>query len=115
MPCRMRIVLASVIVVGAIAASGIAEAAEVMGAGIDSCGRWTSDRTDPHSPPALQDEQWVLGYLSAVGQMSLTKYDPLGGTDAFAVWAWVDNFCRSNPLSHIADAAETFFLAHPHP
>ena len=43
-------------------------AAMVIGVGVDSCGKWTTDRAQRNSWSAAQDEQWVLGYLSAIGQ-----------------------------------------------
>jgi hypothetical protein len=70
-------------------------AAMVIGAGVDTCDQWTADRTDPHSPQALQDEQWALGYLSAVGQHGGKGADPLDGVSASGVWTWIDTFCRA--------------------
>jgi hypothetical protein len=34
--------------------------------------------------------------------------DPLQGLDGFAVWAWMDNYCRVNPLHEVANRAESF-------
>jgi hypothetical protein len=89
-------------------------AAMVIGAGVDPCGRWTAETAASDSPQALQDEQWVLGYLSAVGQHGGKGADPLKGTDASAVWTWIDNYCRAHPSAHIADAAEAFNAANGH-
>jgi muramidase (phage lysozyme) len=35
------------------------------------------------------------------------------GVDAEGVWAWIDNYCRANPIKNIGDAAAAFYLAHP--
>jgi hypothetical protein len=90
-------------------------AAMVIGAGVDPCGKWTADRAVSNSPQALQDEQWALGYLSAVGQHGGKGADPLKGADAFAVWTWIDNYCRAHPSAHIADAVEAANAAHSRP
>jgi hypothetical protein len=74
-----------------------------------SCGTWTADRRQ-RSGGALQDEQWVLGFLSGVGYEG---YDPLNGMDAEGVWAWIDNYCREHPIEQIIAAAEAFKSAHP--
>jgi len=86
----------------------------VIGAGVDPCGRWTAETAASNSPQALQDEQWVLGYLSAAGQHGGKGADPLKGGDASAVWTWIDNYCHAHPSAHIADAAEAFNAAHGH-
>ena len=39
--------------------------------------------------------------------------DPLQGLDGFAVWAWMDNYCRVNPLHEVANRAESFIYQHP--
>ena len=39
--------------------------------------------------------------------------DPLNGVDAFAVWAWIDNYCRAHPLDTIQKASVEFVMAHP--
>src|ERR1700741_2441436 len=87
-------------------------AATVIGAGVDPCARWTADTATSSSPQALQDEQWVLGNLSAVGQHGTLGADPLKGANAAAAWTWIDNYCRTHPTAHIADAAEAFSVAH---
>jgi hypothetical protein len=40
--------------------------------------------------------------------------DPLDGTDAEAIFAWIDNYCRSKPLDQLEQAAVVaFVVAHP--
>jgi hypothetical protein len=84
----------------------------IIGAGLDSCGTWTFERRTPSLAGALQDGQWVLGFLSAVGFAG--ALDPLRGVDARGVWAWIDNYCQANPLKNLTDAAIAFMSAHPH-
>ena len=88
-----------------------AAAETFAGAGIDrSCERWTADRRQD-GVTARQDEQWVLGYLSAVADW--TDFDPLHGTDGPDVWAWMDNYCQANSLVKITEAASAFVREHP--
>ena len=91
-----------------------ANAYREIGAGVTSCGAWTSDRRlGPGSPVAVADEQWVLGFLSAVPYASTQPMDPLRGVDAEAVWGWFDNYCLAHPLDAIAGAANQFVIYHP--
>ena len=92
----------------------MAQTYTAIGPGNDSCGTWMADRRTPHTQAALQDMQWVLGFLSGVGFIGKQDgIDPLNGLDAQAVWAWIDNYCRDHPLSLIASAAAAFKNAHP--
>jgi hypothetical protein len=100
------------ILIGLMALTALPAAAETFaGAGIEhSCGGWTADRRQDDMA-ARQDEQWVLGYLSAVADW--TDLDPLHGIDGQGVWAWIDNYCQANPLVKIAEAASEFVREHP--
>jgi hypothetical protein len=103
----------------AVAASATEVAAQatdytVIGVGASSCGSWIIAHRPPVSADARLMEQWVLGFLSGIGYIVLDKGDdPLRTVDAGAVVAWVDNFCRSNPLKLIVDAGQIFYAAHP--
>jgi hypothetical protein len=111
----MRIVLACLVILGCLLGQPEnASAFTLIGAGVDSCGTWTADRRHPSGSPALQDGEWVLGFLSGIGYEGAASIDPLQGVDAQAVLAWVDNYCQVNPLDKISDAAKAFYKAHPH-
>jgi len=100
------------IMIGLMALTALPSAAETFaGVGIDySCERWTADRRHD-GVAARQDEQWVLGYLSAVADWS--DLDPLHGIDGQGVWVWMDNYCQANPLVRITEAASAFVRDHP--
>jgi hypothetical protein len=104
--------LALSIVIVLMALTALPAAAETFaGVGIDySCERWAADRRQD-GVTARQDEQWVLGYLSAVADWS--DLDPLHGIDRQGVWAWMDNYCQANPLVKITEAASAFVRDHP--
>ncbi len=110
----MKLAIACLAAVTALATMPLsARAYYLIGAGTDSCGTWTADRSTHPSVRSTQDEQWVLGFLSSIGYFDPGK-DPLNGLDAEAVWAWIDNFCHIKPLSPIVEAAGAFAVAHPH-
>jgi hypothetical protein len=96
-----------------------AKAYQIAGIGLQSCGSWTAARG---GGMAALEVQWVLGYVSGVGfagqilsneHSAYAVIDPLDGTDAQAVLAWIDNYCRAKPLDQIEQAAGAFVFAHP--
>nr|WP_294509525.1 hypothetical protein [uncultured Rhodopila sp.] len=97
-----------------VAAAPRALAYHEVGAGIDTCATWTSDRQSPAGPPALQDEQWVLGFLTGIGFAGSVADDPLNGVDAAGVWGWIDSYCKQRPEEKLVTAARAFFRSHPH-
>ena len=92
-----------------------AQAIKGAGVGLASCGSWTAGRAQDTS---FSEEQWVLGFLSGVAATGsiagAPELDPLAGIrDLQGVWAWLDNFCRSNPRATIEWAAASFVAEHP--
>jgi hypothetical protein len=88
------------------ASSGSAETAPPgqfhrYGSGTTSCGTWLADRDN--YAVHMVELSWVLGWLSAAGAYNVQS--DLRHTDANAIAAWVDKYCRENPLDHISDAA----------
>ena len=79
----------------------------IRGAGAASCGTWISERPLQSSPLRAMDESWVLGFLTGVNAMRLAVGNSQIGltTDANGLLAWVDNYCRANPLKSISDTA----------
>jgi hypothetical protein len=91
-----------------------AAAFRMLGAGTASCGTWTSWRAQQaNHPDHYVFEQWALGFISGTAYEGAASLDPLSGLDAEAVWAWIDNYCRANPLEEVFDAAAAFIHAHP--
>jgi hypothetical protein len=81
--------------------------------GTASCDIWAADRRAPDPAAAITDTQWVIGFLSGIGHMHLGELEPLHGTDATHVSAWIDTYCRDHPTDTIEDAAAAFAAAHP--
>jgi hypothetical protein len=80
----------------------------LYGAGNRSCGNWLADRGNVTHETELN---WVLGWLSASGAFiaTVTK-GSLRHTDADAVAAWVDKYCRAYPINNIGDAASSLVV-----
>ena len=50
-------------------------------------------------------KEWVLGFVS--GSNIYAEHPELlpAPIDARAIYAWIDNYCRSNPLDNLYDAS----------
>jgi hypothetical protein len=72
----------------------------IYGAGTQSCGRLTAE--DKDSLIRAHMNSWVLGYVTALGGVTGARQ-----TDTPAITAWVDNYCRANPLKELHEAAAT--------
>jgi hypothetical protein len=48
---------------------------------------------------------WVLGYVTALGAVTSART-----TDSQGIIAWVENFCRANPLTGVHEAAGALVL-----
>jgi len=57
---------------------------------------------------AINMEGWVMGFLSASADAS--GKDFLKDTDAKSIFLWMDNYCRANPLKHVAHGARELFF-----
>src|SRR5215831_12388651 len=68
-----------------------------------SCEKWTS--TPKPSPESDVYQAWVFGLISGINLESTYK-DFLQGRNLDAVIAWMDNYCRSNPLVAVPQAAQ---------
>ena len=90
----------------------------VFGEGWVTCGQWIEDRGAPMSLPRGADEAWIRGYLTGMNAgMSIFK-PPMASvglnSDPAANNLWIDNWCRTHPLSKINDAAFELYVALRH-
>jgi hypothetical protein len=81
--------------------------ARIFGHGLSSCGKWTDVRRS-QSPDNIAHASWAIGYLSGINQVisAYEKKDILIRQDAQALLAWLDNYCRANPLETVGKALD---------
>ena len=94
----------AVLFTAALFASSVAAQEEgvlALGAGTASCGKWIESRNDKAAH--FQYKQWVLGFIS--GSNWNTVGPQSRPTDQEAVVAFVDLYCKNNPLHTLVAAA----------
>ena len=79
-----------------------------------SCGTWTQLRPAGALRDSVPAEfggllMWVVGYISGANADS-SHPDVLLGRDLDGLIAWIDNYCRANPLKNIASAASSLIV-----
>jgi hypothetical protein len=79
-----------------------------IGDGSNSCGAWTQERGWDSQRSQLW-KGWVLGFVSGA-DIYETNPEILSRVDAPAIYAWIDNYCRLNPLENVQDAAVGLIL-----
>ena len=88
-----------------VSATASAVAPHISTLGVPPCGTWVKDRQDPKARLLSKtNEYWLVGYLTGLS-VGIGK-DFLNGTDPDSLFLWVDNYCRANPLSDAAYAAD---------
>jgi hypothetical protein len=80
----------------------------IIGIGNSSCGLWTSSRSgqDAESFAFVTGAQgWIHGFITAMAVESDKVNAAIHRTDPKGLDAWIDNWCKANPLKTIARAA----------
>jgi|ERR1039458_3854960 hypothetical protein len=93
--------------------SGVS-AQTIMGAGMISCGEWTRLRSFEgragnfkELASLYQAQAWVDGFVSGINSANNVHTDLLASRPSgVAMYAWVDNYCRSKPLDVVAQAVD---------
>lgn len=75
-----------------------AGAVTIVGAGLESCGAWSTNHR-------LEMNVWVYGFMSRAA-LDPRGSDPLRTVDAEALDGWMTNYCKEHPLDSIATAAQ---------
>jgi transcription elongation factor Elf1 len=75
----------------------------IYGYGLKSCGSWTEAQAQPKSVEANYYATWLEGYLSGVAIQSNDDFNSV--TDFSGARAWVDSYCKANPLFNVTTAA----------
>ncbi len=73
--------------------------ATIYGHGAGSCGEWVESRDQEYPRGHVT---WLLGWISAAGYYE----GELAQSDSPALAAWMDNYCKANPLDGIVDGAK---------
>jgi len=84
---------------------------KIRGSGSQSCGSWTAAK-EKGNWDRVVFLSWVGGYLTAYSRWVEKDYrGSVTTSDSEGAWAWVDNYCRDNPLDNVALAASELILA----
>jgi hypothetical protein len=86
--------------------SHAAEPYAAVGIGTSSCLFWTKEREIKQS---FSWDQWLLGFVSGAGSRGIS---PLTDPDGVQVLAWIENYCRANPLDQLATAGHAYVTVH---
>ncbi len=94
------ILLAATLMFAADAA--LAQTVKVVGSGSLKCSEWMLEARN-QGAGYLRTQEWMLGYLRGVSDASTTplQVDPFASIDVVAMNAWLEAFCRANPLESI--------------
>jgi hypothetical protein len=109
-------VFASVAVAALVTAHSPVSGQTVMGAGTISCGEWLRLRSFEgragnfkELASLYQIHAWIDGFVSGIN-LRIDLADTGGPDllasrpDSVAMYAWLDNYCRSKPLNIVVDA-----------
>jgi hypothetical protein len=103
---RALVVAAIMLVAASLEAS--AQDRIIFGEAGTSCRTWTQARQTKSRKAGLS-AQWVAGYLSGSNVEADHPADVLVGTNFDGLMAWIDNYCRANPLDLVGTAALKLF------
>lgn len=98
-----RLLLGSLIVSASLISSGTAFAYQVKGAGVSSCGSYLQNSVQSPKLEHLGDMHWVYGFITGVNYSRDSSYGD--GVDLAGIEAFLDSYCKKNPLSNLADAS----------
>lgn len=73
-----------------------------VGSGGGSCGDYV--REDEAS--RRKYEHWLMGFVSGVNSARSGRVDFSSGVTAQGLAQWAENYCKANPLSSFAEAAD---------
>jgi hypothetical protein len=94
----MRMIAVAAALVFTISAASAQPSVFVMGD--VNCGKWIEGRTQR---TALNLEGFVQGFLNGLAQGTGIEFWDVGGNRVSnsQVFLWMDNYCRTNPLSNV--------------
>ena len=78
-----------------------AVAGMIKGAGVSTCGAWLRYRS---SGLYYGELHWIQGFISSYNHYVKTGQNQngiFGSADGKSIAAWMDNYCRANPLDSV--------------
>jgi hypothetical protein len=104
----VRVVLFSAILLAAASVPAAAEIGDdggrlVIGQGANSCWAWTRSQAAKAATQGLYT-QWVAGFVSGVS-WEADDSDILTRMDFDGLTAWVNDYCKANPLAKVTTGA----------
>ena len=102
--------VAALVIAVLLIGGGTAWGYQAFGVGLESCGAWTTAKEEKSSKQPNY-YNWIGGYLTAYNRWVESESGPVSKTKMRGVAAWIDNYCRDNPLEVVATAAERLIYA----
>lgn len=96
----MKLIVAFVLIAHSLTATAT-ESISVIGTGTLSCGVWLENSKSSEARALYT--QWVVGFLSAHNYYLSNKQASV--PDLSTAGAWLDSYCRKNPLHMVISAA----------
>ncbi|WP_024684376.1 hypothetical protein [Pseudomonas syringae] len=97
----MKVFAMAIAVIGTMASGSAFGVPMIYGDGNRSCGQFVSDTTN-NRQMAVEYLSWTSGVATALSANNEVEY--FKGTDTPSVLLWLQNYCRTNPLSQYVDA-----------
>ena len=76
----------------------------ILAPGTASCGKFTPFFADETG--RVMATTWIAGFVTAYNRFEAADGNIAEGTDGAALVAWVEKYCRENPLDNLARATE---------
>ncbi|HJQ64068.1 MAG: hypothetical protein K0R53_650 [Burkholderiales bacterium] len=68
------------------------------------CEAYIQERWDPQGVRYKQIQAWISGYVTAYNGWQADTHDILGDGNVANVEAWIENYCKTNPLNNLSNA-----------
>jgi hypothetical protein len=99
--CRRSLFALCVVCAMFFASAAQAQITTTIGAGTESCGKWLAESSRVAARAAR--EQWVYGFITGINRQSPANQSrPVDGD---AVSAYIDLYCKNNPLHSLFQAS----------
>ena len=98
----------SLALIGVLMAKSATADVIVMGAGTIDCGQWLEDRAKDDYYGAMS---WVQGFISSFNiynSATSPHGEAFGSVSPQSLAAYLDKYCRDNPLNDLVDASDSF-------